>query len=101
MTNFTTEIGRVFENLRFDKAVRTGSVGLAITTINNGIPNSAIDLRRNKSNSKVFSNPKRVLKIEVFAKGGGDKLLKVKEFKPPKKKFTNSEKRAKKKKRKR
>ncbi|WP_301359286.1 PBECR4 domain-containing protein [Enterococcus spodopteracolus] len=78
-----------FERLTFDKALRTQKIILAITLINTSstglIPNSAIDLRKSKSNSKSFSETFRVTSISI--KDLIDNSIEEKEFGlPPKKK---------------
>lgn len=58
-----------FERLMFDNAIRTNNIVLAITLKSIGstgsIPNSAIDLRKSKSNSKSFSETYRVTSIRI------------------------------------
>lgn len=56
-----------FDLLTFDNAIRTGKTILAITYIvgtdSDKVPNSAIDLRTNKSDAKVFESSCRVSSI--------------------------------------
>ena len=56
-----------FELLKFDNAIRTGQIILAMTCIANDSgdkhPNSAIDLRTSKANTKVFESNCRVNSI--------------------------------------
>lgn len=56
-----------FELLAFDNAIRTGKIILAMTYIANNSgdknPNSAIDLRTSKANTKVFESSCRVTSI--------------------------------------
>lgn len=78
-----------FERLTFDKALRTQKIILAITLKNTSstglIPNSAIDLRKSKSNSKSFLETYRVTSISI--KDLIDNSIEEKEFGlPPKKK---------------
>lgn len=53
-----------FEQLSFENAVRTNESILALTIMDNGKPNSIIDLRTNKANTDSLKNSCRVTEIK-------------------------------------